>query len=310
MSMAAKGGVGKLAGAKEVYSLIRGMSINEIEESVKEPPQILVVSRDPNVEDLVAVVTGVRGTPSLTYTTPDKLPKSLDRYTLIVVHNPNDNADFLAVREAAGLSSYRVFDIGPAEDPRAIPSLQQRITEGMPEDAVALGRWYPALRPAAAKAIINDTSRVNAQFALVAAAPTMLPVLGELAAVGADLIVLTRNQLYMAIKLAAVYGKPLNNRWDILKDLLPVIGGGFMWRTIAREAAAILPFAAGTVPKVAIAYAGTAATGRAIEAYYRYGVQTTREQLTGYFKNALNTAKAKFGSEQAIPASTSAAPPG
>jgi uncharacterized protein (DUF697 family) len=310
MSVASKGGVGKLAGAKEMYSLIRGMSISEIEESVKEPPQILVVSRDTSVEDLVAVVTGVRGTPSLTYTSPDKLPKSFDRYTLIIVHNPASNADFLMVRDAAGVASYRVFDIGAAEDPRAIPALQQRIADAMTDDAIALGRWYPALRPAAAKAIINDTSRVNAQFALVASAPTVIPVLGELAAVGADLIVLTRNQLYMAIKLAAIYGKPLNNRWDILKDLLPIIGGGFIWRTLAREAVAILPFAAGTIPKVAIAYAGTAATGKAIEAYYRYGVQTTRDQLTGYFKTALNAAKAKFSSEQAIPEKLPAAPPG
>ena len=94
--MAAKGGVGKIAGAKEMYSLVRGMSINEIEESVKEPPQILVVSRDPGVEDLVAVVTGVRGTPSLTYVSPDKLPKSFDLYTLVIVHNPESNADFLS----------------------------------------------------------------------------------------------------------------------------------------------------------------------------------------------------------------------
>ncbi len=308
--MAVKGGVGKMAGAKEMYALIRGMSIAEIEDAVKEPPLVLVVSREPQIEDLVSVITGVRGTPSLTFTSPDKLPKSLEPYTLVIVHNGATNADYMTVRDLAGVYSHRVFDIGSAEDPRAIPALQQRITDSMPEDAIALGRWYPALRPYAAKSVINDTSRVNAQFALVSAAPTMIPVLGELAAVGADLIVLTRNQLYMAIKLAAIYGKPLNNRWDILRDILPVIGGGFMWRTIAREAAAILPFAAGTIPKVAIAYAGTAATGKAIEAYYRYGVQTSKDQLTGYFKTALNTARSRFPGQQALPEKLPSAPPG
>jgi uncharacterized protein (DUF697 family) len=308
--MAARGGVGKMAGAKEMLSLIRGMSIHEIEESVKEPPPILVVSRDPQIDDLISVITGVRGTPSLTNATPDKLPKTFDAFTLIIVHNPESNADFLSVRERAGIASWRTFDIGSAEDPRAIPALQQRIADAMPEDAIALGRWYPALRPYAAKSIINDTARVNAQFALVAAAPTLIPLIGEMAAVGADLIVLTRNQLYMAIKLAAVYGKPLNNRWDILRDILPVIGGGLLWRTIAREAAAMLPFAAGTIPKVGIAYAGTLATGKAIETYYRYGVQTTREQLAGYFRNALTAAKARFGTGEAIPAEVPAAPPG
>ena len=98
----------------------------------------------------------------------------------------------------------------------------------------------------------------------------------------------------MAGQLAAIYGKPLDNKWEVFRDLTPVIGGGFIWRTLAREAVGILPFAAGTIPKVSIAYAGTTATGRAVEAYYRYGIKTSRDQLTGYFRTALTSAKSRL----------------
>ncbi|HRA48161.1 MAG TPA: hypothetical protein PK819_08845 [Thermomicrobiales bacterium] len=297
----ATGGPGKFAGAKEMYSLIRGMSISEIEDAVREPPQVLVVSRDATADVLIGEITGVRGTPSVTFVSPESLPRHLDRYALIIVHNPDSNADFLHVRERAGLAAYRTFDIGGAEDPRAIPALRDRIADQLGEDAVALARWYPAFRTAAAREVINDTSRVNAQFALLSAAPTFIPVIGELASVGADLIVLTKNQLMMAVKLAAIYGKPLDNKWEVFRDLTPVIGGGFIWRTLAREAVGILPFAAGTIPKVSIAYAGTTATGRAVEAYYRYGIKTSRDQLTGYFRTALTSAKSRLGNLPQLP---------
>ena len=307
---AESGGTGKIAGARQLYSLIRGMSIEEIEEQVRLPPRLLFVSIQSDIESLAEELTGVRGTPSIEFVTPDRLPRDLEPYDFVVVHNPEANDDYLAVRKSLGAFAHRVFDFGPNDDPDRIIKLRDRMAEHAGDAAMALGRWYPAFRSAAARTIINDTSRANAQFALLASAPSVIPVIGSMASVGADMIVLTRNQLLMAIKLAAVYGKPMNTHRDIFREITPVIGGGFVWRTIAREAATFLPFAAGAIPRVAIAFAGTYSTGKAVESYYRFGVKPTRDQLGIWYRQAMQLARTRFPGMRELPSAESIAPPG
>jgi uncharacterized protein (DUF697 family) len=176
------------------------------------------------------------------------------------------------------------------------------------DGSVALGRWYPAFRPAASQAIINDASKANAQFAMIANVPAVIPLVGGFISAGADMIILTKNQLTMAIKLAAIYGKPLGNRMDILRDLTPVIGGGFLWRTLAREGASFLPLAAGMIPKIAIAYAGTFATGKAVETYYRVGKAPDKEQISHFFQQGMQALKTRFRADptEQLPEETAA----
>jgi uncharacterized protein (DUF697 family) len=150
--------------------------------------------------------------------------------------------------------------------------------------APALGRALPAFRAAAAKQVIDETAAANAQFSLVSNIPTLLPIVGNIAAAGADFIVLTKNQVMMLYKLAAVFGRDLRDQRGILQDVLPVVGAGLFWRTAARQAATWLPFAAGTIPKLAIAYVGTMAVGRAAEFYYRTGMKPTRSQMDHYVR--------------------------
>jgi uncharacterized protein (DUF697 family) len=300
--------LGKVGGARQLVSLIRGLSIEEIQESVRQPPRFLFVSREPDVEVLVEELTGVRGTPSVEVTDPDRVPKDLAQYDVIVVHSRASNSDFLRVRDRAGVASHRVYDAGQSVN---VADLRTRIAEHAGDGAVALGRWYPHLREAAASAVINDTSRANAQFALIASVPSVVPIVGSLASAGADMIVLTKNQLLMAIKLAAIHGKPLNDKKAIFRDLLPVIGSGFVWRTLAREGASFLPFAAGTVPKVAIAFAGTFATGRAIDTYYRFGRKPSTDQINSYYRQAMELVRSRIGRNEPLPAPEStSAPPG
>ena len=291
------GNVGKVTGARQLVGLIRGLSIEEIEASVRQPPRLLFVSREPGINDLIEELTGVRGIPSLELVDPDRLPKDLAQFDVIVVHSPASNDDFVRVRQRAGAASHRVYDAGQKVN---VADLRNRIAVHAGEGAVALGRWYPAFRDAASMTVINDTSRANAQFALVASVPSVVPVIGSIASAGADMIVLTKNQLLMAIKLAAIHGKPLNDKRAIFKDLMPVIGSGFVWRSIARESTSFLPFAAGTVPKVAIAFAGTYATGRGIDGYYRYGKKPSKDQLTGYYRQALEAVKGKLGKTKTL----------
>lgn len=299
--------MGRVTGARQLVGLIRGLSIEEIAESVRQPPRMLFVSRESDIDEVIEELTGVRGIPSLEIVDPDRLPKDLVQYDVIVVHSPASNEDFVRVRQRAGAASHRVYDTGQSVN---INDLRTRIAEHAGDGAVALGRWYPAFRDAAATAVINDTSRANAQFALVASVPSVVPVIGSIASAGADMIVLTKNQLLMAIKLAAIHGKPLSDKKAIFQDLMPVIGSGFLWRTVAREAASFIPFAAGTLPKVAIAFAGTYATGRGIDGFYRYGKKPTRDQLSGYYRHAMLTMREKIGKTRRLADTDLPAPTG
>jgi hypothetical protein len=71
-----------------------------------------------------------------------------------------------------------------------------------------------------------------------------------------------------------------------LQEVLPVVGAGLVWRTVARQATTWLPFAAGTIPKLFIAYVGTVAVGRAAEFYYRTGMKPTRSQMDQFVLQA------------------------
>ena len=80
--------------------------------------------------------------------------------------------------------------------------------------------------------------------------------------------------------------------WRLYTELLPVVGAGLAWRTAARELAALIPFAAGTIPKVLIAYAGTAVTGQAASYYYEFGARPSGAQVRRYYERAVEIAKA------------------
>jgi uncharacterized protein (DUF697 family) len=124
-------------------------------------------------------------------------------------------------------------------------------------------------------------------------------VVGSLLSAGADTIVLTKNQLMMVYKIAAASGRDLDDQHAILREMIPVVGQGFLWRTVAREATTLLPLAAGTIPKVAIAFTGTYALGRAAELFYRFGKKPTKEQRDEFVLQARHLlAKLPFGKRE------------
>src|SRR5690606_27222739 len=165
-----------------------------------------------------------------------------------------------------------------------IDDVRRHIADVADERSLAIGRYIDAMRDACAAQVVSGTAMVNGQFALVSNIPTVLPVVGNVVAVGADFLVLTKNQLMMIYKLAAIYQRNLDDRWRIYSEMVPVIGTGLVWRTVAREVSALLPLAIGTVPKVAIAYAGTYSVGRAALLYYQRGVELDPDQMRGLYQ--------------------------
>jgi hypothetical protein len=59
--------------------------------------------------------------------------------------------------------------------------------------------------------------------------------------------------------------------------LLPIIGGGLGWRTVARELSGFIPVA-GIPIKGAIAYAGTIVVGEGVTFYYQQGRHMNQQQ--------------------------------
>jgi uncharacterized protein (DUF697 family) len=288
------GGISKFGAAREVISFVRGMSFDEINKQVKDPPRVIFLSADPDAADLLERLTGVTASPATEIVDPSRIPQRLTDYDLILVHEPISNEAFIQARKRAGAQVDRVFDVGSTDAPDWDSQLRTRIAESLGFDSVAIAAWYPAFRDAAATAVINETSKDNAQFALVANVPSLVPIIGSIASAGADMIVLTKNQAQMAIRLAAIYGRPIDDRAAVFQDIAPVIGSGFIWRTLAREGASFLPFAAGTIPKVFVAYAGTFTTGKAIESYFRFGKKPTKDQLKSFYQQALELAKQRI----------------
>jgi GNAT superfamily N-acetyltransferase len=69
------------------------------------------------------------------------------------------------------------------------------------------------------------------------------------------------------------------------------IGGGFIWRSLARGLVGLVPVW-GIIPKTAVAYAGTYALGQGIVQWYLTGREITPEMMRGFYKEALARGKA------------------
>jgi uncharacterized protein (DUF697 family) len=282
---------GALDSMRTMLGVLREVSLDEIREQAETPPRLLIVATtDDDARRLGLAVTGPEGQFSTIIRAVDQPMEPIERVDAAIVWDPERTGAGSRVAEALRYLSPPVPIVrfaGPGPDDRdAVDRLRADIMKRNAERAPAFGRALPAFRAAAAKQVIDETSAANAQFALVSNIPALLPVIGNLAAAGADFIILTKNQVMMLYKLAAVFGRDLRDQRTILQDVLPVVGAGLLWRTAARQAVTWLPFAAGTIPKLAIAYLGTMAVGRGAEFYYRTGLKPTRSQMDQFGRQA------------------------
>jgi uncharacterized protein (DUF697 family) len=91
---------------------------------------------------------------------------------------------------------------------------------------------------------------------------------------GADLPVLTRNQLRLVLRIAAAYGEKVDAQR--LPEIAATIGSGLALRALAREALDLVPVA-GWALKGAVAYAGTLALGEAAVRYFELRASTQQQ---------------------------------
>ncbi len=288
--------VGPLGTFRTFVSVLREISFDDIREAAELEPRLLVVAPDePTAAALGEALVGTNGVRSITPITLGSAPQTLERFDAIIVFDPHGTG---AARSLRGRSAVEggpapifSFDGNGTGDTGAIDRLRRTLVERLLERAPAFGRAFIPFRDVAAKAITDESAKANAQFALVSNIPAVVPIVGSLAAAGADFLVLTKNQLLLMFKIAAIHGRDLHDQWGIMRELLPVVGAGLFWRTVAREAASFIPLAAGTIPKVAIAYAGTVSVGRGADYYYRTNQKPSRQQIEGFYRQAADAVR-------------------
>ena len=140
---------------------------------------------------------------------------------------------------------------------------------------IAIGRQLPALRVTVAQKLTRDAAlnalKISGASAVVDNVPLLGVVLGAFTS-ASDMFAITGIQMMLMLQIGATFGKDpdVARMWE----LLPVVGGGFGWRALARELSGFIPVG-GIVIKAAIAYAGTVVVGEGAMFYEQHGRHMT-----------------------------------
>lgn len=289
-------------GPKASWDIIRSVSVTEIAREANRPVSVAVIGppalRAEAVQALFKSEVPAQtedGQPILTalpepafiqgYEAVDeeaKFPQQEGVFDFVI--------DVGGQRDAppAGLVIYSLSELGGWD------STLDRILDDKPTLMLALARNFPAFRRRVAQRIISETASANAKFSLVTGIAEAFPLLREIGfpvAILSDVIVLTKNQALMSLRLAAAYGLPLDYQAR-LKDLLPILANALGWRALARELVGLVPVV-GVLIKPTIAYAGTATLGKAAQLYYETGERITPSHAKQIYEEAYRIGKTR-----------------
>ncbi len=163
-----------------------------------------------------------------------------------------------SAEEWAAAMHHPTRDVLVGGDPQLLVDHQlgEWFAENLSGKRLALANNFSFMRRAVAIESIQATSMQNAA---IGAAP-WLP--------GADMPLMTANQMKMVLQIAASYGESLSGRR--VRELAAVLGGAFALRAVARTLAGFIP-GFGWVLRGGIGYSGTLAMGYAALEYFEAG---------------------------------------
>jgi uncharacterized protein (DUF697 family) len=136
--------------------------------------------------------------------------------------------------------------------------------EAAGDRGTALGRRYQVVRRAAARRLIGKTAMQNVLIAVVFFIP------------GSDMPAMTLNQARMVLKIAAMYGQPIDKERAV--ELVATVALGFGFRGIGRRLARAIPGLA-IIMKVLTAYTATLAVGLGAVAYFEQGAPASTSKV-------------------------------
>jgi uncharacterized protein (DUF697 family) len=280
----------------EVWRVIRELDLESIRRDAEGRFRLLVISERRSDAEAAALLLSGDASPHpwVEARTPEQLDLSADdraTITAAVAITPAALAPALAAaidrlaQAGVPVATGVVGSDGPASavaragettrvlvpvlDESGLGALAAALVRAFPSgQRLALARQLPPLREAVFDLLIEETARANATYAFTTAMAEAVPVL-DVPLNLADILVLTKNQLLMGYKIALGAGKSGRAR-DVVGEVLGVIGGGFLFRQAARSLVGLIPMA-GVIPKVAIAYTGTWAIGRAVVVWATQG---------------------------------------
>ena len=142
-----------------------------------------------------------------------------------------------------------------------VEEIAERLARTLGEAGTPLAARLPVLRRPVCEELIRKFSRQNAIIGVAVFVP------------GADLPVLTLNQVRLVLRIADAYGFEIDK--ERLPEVLGVVGSGLGFRAIARQAIGAVPVV-GWAVKGVIAYAGTRALGEAAMRYFERRAPVTR----------------------------------
>ena len=207
---------------------------------------------------------------------------SIDRAAALVhvLAGPPDRDDELLLKKAARRRIPIVAVMAGATAPHHVPyvldenvlrvgagagfpidEIAERLARALGENATPLAARLPTLRRAVCEELIRKVSRQNAFVGAAVFVP------------GADMPVLTLNQVRLVLRIADAYGFEIDK--ERLPEVLGVVGSGIGLRAVARRAIGYVPLV-GWAVQGAVAYAGTRALGEAAMRYFERRVPVTR----------------------------------
>lgn len=300
-----------------VWRIVSQIDIEEIKKSTERSFHLLVVADQKENADMLAhrlsdeAMTFIH--PWITAATPPVQPvtSGQDRIDLAILLSENVQLskvlrDTNSTLSQAHIPTLIVIAGQGAEQPDALLSyrgegkriatpildaaaIEKPVSEALlalasPDLRLALALRLPPLRPAAFQSLIQETAQANATYSFSTGIAEIIPVL-DIPLNVSDMIVLTKNQLVMAYKIALMAGKQ-GSPQQLLGEVVSVVGGGFLFRQLARQLVGLIPVI-GIAPKVAISYAGTWAMGQAVVLWSVEGQQITPDLLRQFYAEAL-----------------------
>lgn len=157
-------------------------------------------------------------------------------------------------------------------------ALCRRIATVAGDQGLTLAATLPALRPAVVAHIIESTARQNAAVGVLIFIP------------GADLPVMTLNQIKMVLRIGAAYGHQPSLERAV--EMLGIVATGFGLRALARKGATYVP-GLGWALKGVVGYTATQAMGRTAVAYFERGAPLTTNRLGRFSQGFERLAKGR-----------------
>jgi uncharacterized protein (DUF697 family) len=208
---------------------------------------------------------------------------------VVVFYNLGDDGQQAGTSEMDVVwDALRLF-VGRADDSDyLLKTFVPAIIELMPDLLLSFGRHFPLFRVPVAHHLINDTAFSNAAYALSSGLAEIVPVLGIPLNI-TDMVVLTKAQAFLVYRLGLELG--FSTRWqDYVSEFGSVVGGGFLWRQLARYLVGLIPVV-GILPKVAVSYAGTYVVGQVVLRWYLTGRHVSPQQVRGLYRQAFEQGK-------------------